>query len=142
MEEGRRQEEEEWKRSRKARGGGRQEEEEGTREGTEKGWENNFQISIPPSPHPILLTNIVEQFPSRHVLHDHEYVGGCGDDLVQLDDVWVAKQLQNLDLPTDLLNHIQTTGRRAISSVYMYHRYESSGCDTLGVHGTSGDHYE
>lgn len=139
-------EEQEGKRRRKARGGGRDK----RGDGEERGWrrdgcraknlttaektvksaacwhpfENNFQITIPLPPYPILLTNIVEQFPSRHVLHDHEYVGGCGDDLVQLDDVWVAKQLQNLDLPTDLLNHIQTTGRRAISSVYMYHRYE------------------
>ena len=64
----------------------------------------------PPHPHPSspLLTNIVKQLPSGDVLHDHKDVSGCGDDLVQFDDVRVTKQLENLDLPADLLCHIKT----------------------------------
>ena len=58
-----------------------------------------------PSP---LLTNIIKQLPSGDVLHDHKDVSGCGDDLVQFDDVRVTKQLENLDLPADLLCHIKT----------------------------------
>ena len=69
---------------------------------------HTFHPSHLPHPHPSLLTNIVKQLPSGDVLHDHEDVSGCGDDLVEFDDVRVTEQLQDLDLPADLLCHIKT----------------------------------
>lgn len=54
-----------------------------------------------------VLDDVVEQLSARDVLHDHEDVGRGGDDLVQLDDVWVTEQLEVLDLSSDLADHVE-----------------------------------
>ena len=59
------------------------------------------------SRHHHILTNVVKELSPRNVLHNHEDVRGRGDDLVQLDDVGVAEHLQDLNLTTDLLGHIE-----------------------------------
>ena len=66
-------------------------------------WRNNNekQSNLP------VLDNIIEELPARDVLHDHEDVGGSGDDLVQLDYVRVAEKLQVLDFPANLSHHVQ-----------------------------------
>ena len=45
--------------------------------------------------------------PTCDVLHDHEYVGGGADDLVQLYNVRMAEQLQVLNLAFDFAHDIQ-----------------------------------
>ena len=54
-----------------------------------------------------VLDDVVEELSARHIFHDHEDVGGRGDDLVQLDDVRVPEQLEVHDLPPDLAHHVQ-----------------------------------
>ena len=53
-------------------------------------------------------TNVFKEFSSTDILHDHEDVRGRGDDFIEFDDVRVTKQLEQLDLSSDLLLHIQT----------------------------------
>ena len=54
-----------------------------------------------------MLDNVVKQLSAGDVFHDHKNVGGCGDDLVELDDVGVTEQLQVLNLPPDLSHHVK-----------------------------------
>ena len=54
-----------------------------------------------------MLDNVVKELSSGDIFHDHEDVGRSGNDLVQLDYVRVAEQLQVLDLPANLSNHVQ-----------------------------------
>ena len=56
----------------------------------------------------VALTNVLEELSSTDILHDHEDITGSGDDLVELDDVRMTKQLQQLNLSTDLLLDIKT----------------------------------
>ena len=58
-----------------------------------------------------LLTDVFKEFSSTDVLHDHEYVSWCGDDLVEFDDVRMSEQFEQLNLSPDLLLYIQTAGR-------------------------------
>ena len=40
------------------------------------------------------LTDVVKQLSSTDILHHHEDVSRCGDDLIQFNDVRMAEQLQ------------------------------------------------
>jgi len=66
-----------------------------------------LQYNAGPSHYLAVLDNVVEELSATDVLHDHEDVGGRRDDLIQLDDVGVAEELQILDLPPDLSHHVQ-----------------------------------
>lgn len=57
-----------------------------------------------PFVHPLLLHDVVEQFPALHVLHHQEEMFGRFDDLVQLDDVGMPDELEDMDLPRDPLH--------------------------------------
>ncbi len=61
-----------------------------------------------------MLDDVVEEFSSRDVFHDHKDVRWGGDDLVQLDDVRMAKELQVLDLTPDLSHHVQRLNLLAV----------------------------
>lgn len=54
-----------------------------------------------------LLDNVVEELAAGHKLHDHEDVGGGRNDLIQFDYVRMAEELQVLNLPANLSDHIQ-----------------------------------
>lgn len=41
-------------------------------------------------------TYVLEELSPRDILHDHEDGGGCGDDLIHLDDVRMSEQLEDL----------------------------------------------
>lgn len=62
----------------------------------------NSRSLVPPH------TDIVKELPSTYKLHYHEDVWGSGNDLIQLDNVRVTKELQDLNLPPYLLSNIQT----------------------------------
>lgn len=63
---------------------------------------------VTPPPFPSPLTNIIKELSPANKLHDHEDMGGRGNDLIQLDNVRMAKQLQNLNLTANLFSNIQT----------------------------------
>ena len=64
-----------------------------------------------------MLYNIVEELPRGDMLHDEEDVGGGLKHLVQLDDVRVPKEAQDLDLPQDLLLHVQCPDLRPVQNL-------------------------
>lgn len=55
-----------------------------------------------------IVDDVIEQLATADVLHDHKDVGRRRDDLVQLDDVRMAEELQILDFTPDLAHHIET----------------------------------
>ena len=40
-----------------------------------------------------ILDNVIKQLSTSHVLHDHENVSRCFDNVVQSDNMWVSKEL-------------------------------------------------
>lgn len=52
----------------------------------------------------LALDDVVEELAALHVLHDEEELLGGLDDFVELDDVGVADELQDVDLPRDALH--------------------------------------
>ena len=64
--------------------------------------------------------DVVEQFPAGDVLHDHEYVRGRVDDLVQADDVWVRAHLEYVDLPPHLLCHLHVLDAALVQDLHGY----------------------
>ena len=54
--------------------------------------------------YPCLLYDIVEEFTPARKLHNQVQLARCFNYLVQLDDVRMANQFQNVDLPSDSLH--------------------------------------
>ena len=54
-----------------------------------------------------MLNNVVKQLSTRHIFHHHEDVSGCADDLIQLDNVGVPKQLQILNFSSNFTNNVK-----------------------------------
>lgn len=48
-----------------------------------------------------MFDDVIEELASGDVFHDHEDIGGCADDLVEFDDVWVSEEFQVLDFSTN-----------------------------------------
>lgn len=49
----------------------------------------------------LFLDDVIEEFPSRHILHDQEELPRRLNDLVQLDDIGVAHDLKDLNFAHD-----------------------------------------
>uniref|UniRef100_A0A6B0VAV0 Uncharacterized protein n=1 Tax=Ixodes ricinus TaxID=34613 RepID=A0A6B0VAV0_IXORI len=54
-----------------------------------------------------MLDDVIKEFTTAHILHDHENVGGCADDLVQFDDMRVPEELEVLYFTADLAHDIE-----------------------------------
>lgn len=52
--------------------------------------------------------DIVKELSSGYILHDHKDIGGGGDDLVELNDMGMAKEFQVLNLSSDFPHNVQT----------------------------------
>lgn len=55
-----------------------------------------------------IIDNVFKQFSTWHILHDHEDVSGCTDDLVEFNNVRMSKQFQILYFATNFANDIKT----------------------------------
>lgn len=64
-----------------------------------------------------LLHNVIEELAARYKLHHHENICRCRDDLIQLDDVRMTKQLEILNLPTNLSHHIEALNFLSIENL-------------------------
>lgn len=51
-----------------------------------------------------LLSDVVEELSSCAILHDEEEILGCLNDLVELDEMWVANQFEDVYLAGDTLD--------------------------------------
>lgn len=56
---------------------------------------------------PSVLNNVVKELPAGNVLHNHENVRRCTDDLVEADDMRMAEEREVLDFAANLSNDIQ-----------------------------------